>query len=331
MILNPPGGFLHFLIYGEDTFRSRLKLKIITQKYVDTNLGDTNLAQIDGAKAKGDEIIRSLWAMPFLAPKRLVIIHNLLSLGSKDAQTTVQDFLPKIPATTIPLFYETEKIDKRGSLYKILNQPKFSEEFTLLDPFKLRRFALQQFEKSGITIEPAALEYLLKTTSSDLWRLQNEIYKLEAYSKKLNLSDVQNLIHSEPSGDVFQLIDALARRDIKSATHQLKGRLNDGDNPIYLLSMFVYGFRTLLIVQDSLERNPKITTIPGIHPLVFKKSQTQVKNFTSAQLRSIYQKLRDLDYDIKTGIIDAEVALDLFIFDLCVASQEGKNEQLRAH
>lgn len=312
---------MHILIYGEDTYRSRDKLRAISQKYIDTNLGDTNLANVDGAKTKGDEIIRQLWIMPFLATKRLVIVNNLISLGSKDAQNAVQDFLPKLPETTIAVFYETEKIDKRSTLFKSLNKSKFSEEYVPLDPFKLRQWLMSEFQKTAVPVDPPAVDFLIKNIGPDLWRLHNEISKLSAHSPDgITVEHIKEIVHLDPSGDIFQLIDSLAKRDLKTAVSHLKGRLHAGDHPIYLFTMFAYGFRTLLIVQDFLKRNPSGTSISGMHPLVFKKTSAQVKSFSQASLKAIYEKLRDLDYDIKTGIIDPEVALDVFIFELCLGS-----------
>ncbi|MDO8513594.1 MAG: DNA polymerase III subunit delta [bacterium] len=311
---------MSYLIYGEDTYRSRAKLRVISQKYTDTNLGDTNLAHIDGAKTKAEEIIRQLWASPFLAPKRLVIIHNLISQGAKDAQQSIEDFLPKIPRSTLAIFYESEKIDKRNSLFKALNRPKLAEEYAYLDPIKLRQWTAKQFSASGVPIEKHALESLIKI-GPDLWRLKNEIDKLISYCPEgITTDKLAAIIHFEPAGDIFRLIDALSSRDLKTAAAHLRGRLAAGDSPIYLFSMFVYGFRTLLIVQDSLKQNPKLNNIPGIHPLVFKKASIQAKNFTPTALRAIYEKLGDLDYTIKTGIINPEIALDLFLLELCLGS-----------
>jgi DNA polymerase III delta subunit len=50
-----------------------------------------------------------------------------------------------------------------------------------------------------------------------------------------------------------------------------------------------------------------------MHPFVVKKSLQQASKFTLEELKKIYQKIFQVDLDIKTGRIEPEVALDLFI------------------
>ncbi|MDP1884481.1 MAG: DNA polymerase III subunit delta, partial [Candidatus Moranbacteria bacterium] len=96
--------------------------------------------------------------------------------------------------------------------------------------------------------------------------------------------------------------------------------LKKGDDPFYVFSMYVYQFRIILKVADldgQYHGNDyAIAQASGLHPFVVKKSLSQVRNFPMAKLKEIYQKLSDLDTQIKTGRIDIRVALDKFIVEL---------------
>lgn len=309
---------MSYLIYGEDTYRSHQKLETIKQKYIDSNLGDTNLAQIDGSTQKADEVIRQLWISPFLAPKRLVIIHNLLGQGSKEIQQKVQEFLPKIPKTTLAIFYETGKVDKRNALFKYLDKPKFSQEFNLLDPIKLRQWTQRELSSKGVKLSGQNFDFLINNIGPDLWRMANEIQKIACLGEEISPQDIKDLVTVKHQGDIFALVDALSTRNLKSAATHLKSRLASGDAPVYIFSMFVYAFRTLLVVKDAINRDPSVRSVPDMKPRVFQKASQQCKAFNWDKLKAIYAKLRDLDYDIKLGIIEPEVALDLFLFELCI-------------
>lgn len=336
-----------YLIYGEDTFRSRQKLTAIKEKYVNASLGDTNLAVLDGGPAKSEEIIRQIWAMPFLAAKRLVVIENLLTQGTKDIQESIKNYLPKIPSTSVVIFYEAGVPDKRGALFKQLNQPKQAEEFSPLEGPLLQNWIRRRLAQLGATAEASVINQLALIIGPDLWRMDQEISKLINYCHSslnspqpstinpqplvITIQVITDLIHRDPTGDIFQCLDALAKRDAPTALRHLRARISLGDSPLYLLSMIVYGFRTLLIIQDRLEHQPSATSAPGIHPYVWRKSAQQIKLFTHSSLRSIYRFLLDVDYAAKTGIIEPAVALDLFVFELCHGVlQEGKNEYLAA-
>lgn len=325
-----------YLIYGKDTYRSLSKLQAIKKRYLDVQLGDTNLAVLDSANCSSEEIIRQIWATPFLAAKRLVVIHNLLTLGSSATQKAITDFLPKIPPTSVVVFYEADVPDKRTALFKHLNQPKQAEEFALLDDVALRRWAQRYLQTTGVTITPTALTQLLQITGPDLWRLTQEINKLSLFSPVgISPQDVSELVHTDPTGDIFQCLDALAERCLTKTIRHVRGRLASGDSPLYILSMFIYGFRTLLIVQDYQQRNRNQQPVPkpvGIHPYVWRKSLAQIRHFPPGNLEAIYRLLRDLDYACKIGIIEPLVALDLFVLELCAGRlKEGTDGQLAAH
>ena len=77
---------------------------------------------------------------------------------------------------------------------------------------------------------------------------------------------------------------------------------------MYLLDRFVYQFRNLIKVKTGGGK--------ALHPFVFKKTQSQASNFSFEELKKIYQKLLEIDLDIKTGRINARTALELFVTKL---------------
>ena len=71
-------------IYGEDTFRSRNYLTQQIERFKkERDPQNLNVVFLDGQKVESSRLWNEIMAMPFLAEKRLVVIHNILS--SKDA------------------------------------------------------------------------------------------------------------------------------------------------------------------------------------------------------------------------------------------------------
>ena len=59
---------------------------------------------------------------------------------------------------------------------------------------KLRKWALQEFEKTGTKINSDALDLLTSFVKNDLWRMSNEINKLSSYKKNIEKKDVELLV-----------------------------------------------------------------------------------------------------------------------------------------
>ena len=95
----------------------------------------------------------------------------------------------------------------------------------------------------------------------------------------------------------------------KQALDLFHKHLDNGDNSLYLFSMIAYQFRNLLIIKENSKKS-------GLHPFVVQKSIYLCRQFTMDQLKKIYQKIFQIDLDIKTGKIEPELALDLLLAEI---------------
>jgi len=182
----------------------------------------------------------------------------------------------------------------------------------------LEKWAKKEIERYDSKIEAMALSKLIDSVGSDLWRLSNEIQKLVNYKSKdlITIDDINLLIKSKVDPDIFQTINFIASKNKKEAIKLLKKHIEKGDAPLYLLSMISFQFKNLLIIKELVDKNMPyylISKETGIHPYVVKKTYPQVQQFTLLELKKIYQKIFEVDSSIKTGKIDAEMALDLLI------------------
>ena len=118
---------------------------------------------------------------------------------------------------------------------------------------------------------------------------------------------------------VFDLVDALGRRDGQTAARTLHRLLDAGEHPLGLLAMVVRQFRLLIQVKELKAEGANPQTIAktlGIHPFPARKLHTQATYFTGEQLEVVYRHLLDSDLAIKSGEIEADVALDLLVAGL---------------
>jgi DNA polymerase-3 subunit delta len=313
-------------LYGEDTYRSKQKLDAIKAKYISANLGDTNLSIIDFEEKQFsfDQITREMLVFPFLANSRLVVIKNLLLKGKKDIQEKIKEFLPKIPESTNLIIFENGIPDKRSSMFKKINKPQTSQEFKLLETYQLKKWIENEVKNHGATVESSAVSKLIEYVGNDLWKLSNEIKKLTAYSLQLTTPNIELLVRPRIEGNVFTMIDAIGQKDTSRAAKHLHDLIDSGENELYIFTMLIYQFRNLLIVKDIMKiskskfsmSNMQIAKLAGLNPYVVQKTINQCGNFSFEELKLIYQKLLKYDIKIKTGKIDSNIALDIFIAEL---------------
>jgi DNA polymerase-3 subunit delta len=86
--------------------------------------------------------------------------------------------------------------------------------------------------------------------------------------------------------------------------------------------MLVRQVRILLGVRELTAqrmRADEIASQLGQKPFVVRKALEQVRGFRDGELETMHNRLLEMDHAIKTGRIQAEVALDLLVMEMCEA------------
>ena len=302
------------LLYGPDTYRSRLKLNEIIDKYKTGKKKGFNATPyfIDAPEYKSvkDELKQSSM---FRQKKLLVLTGAFEDTNFKDSFIKDGKFIMELDDVVV--FYQDSKINKRDKLLSFLIKRAKVQEFELFGESKLRFWVKKKVQALGADIDNRALEKLILYVGNDLWSMNNEIEKLASYKNLRNISseDVDKLVKTRIETDIFKTIDAIAARDKKKALFLLRQHLKSGDAPFYLFSMINFQFRNLLAVKDLLERNVSPFSAKNIHPFVIRKSMGLCSKFSFPELKKIYQQLSEIDFKIKVGRLDAETALDILV------------------
>jgi DNA polymerase-3 subunit delta len=308
-----------YFLYGEDSYRSKRKLEEIVLGYKEKHKSGLNLIYVDAKEKSFDEFYRNFKIAGMFAEKKLIVLKNVFA--DKKFQ---EDFLESAKnleeLKDIVVIHESELPDKRTKLFKLLEKNVKSQEFSPLPPAGLRKWILEEFEKNGGKINPDALNLLADFVKNDLWKTMNEINKLSNYKAGavIKKEDVELLVKPNIDNDIFKTIEALASKNKKQALSLLHKHLENGDNSLYLLSMIAYQFRNLLIIKELSASQPygMIAKKSGLHPFVVQKTFYLCNQFTIDELKKIYQKIFQVDIDIKTGKVEPEIALDLLLAEI---------------
>ncbi|MBU3942527.1 DNA polymerase III subunit delta [Patescibacteria group bacterium] len=303
-------------LYGEDTYRMKEKLKEIVEKYKKVRTSGLNLKYFEGDffKSFRDNFRQT----SMFEEKKLIVIASPFD-NADFKEKFIDQGEEFLKSEDIIVIYQEGKVNKNSALLKYLNKNAKSQEFELLTYAKLKNWAQKEVEKYNGRIENQALDKLLEFIGNDLWRLSNEIKKLVSYNKNIGLDEIKLLIKSNVETDIFSTIEAIAQKDKKKALNLLHKHIDKGDSPLYILSMINFQFRNLLIIKDLIERSAPYQSIAkksGLHPFVIKKAYYSAQQFTFLELKKIYQKIFQIDLQIKTGKVEPATALDLLISEL---------------
>lgn len=334
---------MYYILHGEDEFTRSEQVKDLRKRMGDPQFADLNITWLDGKKTTLSELAHACDAMPFLLEKRLVIVDGLLTRiqarKSKEEESSEESaeeqkgsalakeliaYLEHLPETTRLIFIEPKTLAKNNLVLKQAETDKkkaYVKEFVTPAPRQLPKWIQDRVKSKKGKIEPAAVEALASHVGSDLRLLDNEIEKLITYrgNAPITVEDVRELVTSVQESNVFDLVDALGKRETREALNLLHDQLNHNAVPQQLFALIVRQFRLLLQMKDLAARG---MTVDGareqlkMHPFVAFKVWKQALNYTLPRLEEIYHKLLETDIAIKTGRSEPVVALDTLIVEL---------------
>lgn len=333
---------MYYIFHGEDEFSRSEQIQKMRAQMGDPQFADLNITYLDGRKLTFGELTHACDAVPFLSDQRLVIVEGLLArveprrkksgeeAGEESEEETNPDlakdiiaYLPRLPETTRLVFSEAKLLAKSNPVLKYATGDKNAsiKEFTAPDTRALPRWIVDRVKQKGGTIEPAAVSELVTHIGNDLRLLDNEIEKLLTYRthQPIRAEDVRTLVTSVTESSVFELVDAIGRRETHTALQLLHHQLAHNAAPIYLLAMITRQFRLLLQWRDLTERGASFEQASAhlkLHPFVARKVAEQARNFSLVQLEAIYHQLLDTDVAIKTGRREPMLALDVLVVEL---------------
>lgn len=336
-----------YLLFGKDEFACEEALKELERgRWSDPSLGDLNRTVLDGRRITIAELRHHCDAIPFLADRRLVIVENLIArvdgkkrsrpqpiASPESSQETEPDniksladgllaYFPNLPETT-DLVLIDPGLEGRNSRVARWARSKGNQaivkEFSKKRGGELNEWIRKRVNAAGGNIERNAIAALTHSIGDDLRALASEIDKLVLFvdeGKTITVDDVRRLVTHSREANIFHIVDAIGNRDWKTGVTELRGLIQEGAHPLYVLSMIQRQY--CLIVQAHAlagERLPprEFSRRLGIHEYPAKKVQAQAKRYTGSQLVEIYDRLLATDLAIKTGQIDGELAIELFI------------------
>ncbi len=316
-----------YVFHGSDEFTRSEAVADLRHRMGE--LGELNTVHLDGRTVTLEELRRACETVPFLADRRLVLVTGLLTrLGRGKERALLEGvfrLLQALPETTRLVFIEDGPLPDGHPVlkYAVGGSEGFVRQFEPPSPEALPGWIQARARLHGGEMEREAALHLAQVIGpSDLRLLDSEIAKLVTYAgpgRAVTSQDVAQLVPYVQQAVIFDLVDALGRREGRQSAILLHRLLDAGENPMGILAMVVRQFRLIIMVKDLSGRgeNPASTAqMLGIHPFVARKLHAQSANFTLAQLERIYRYLLDLDVAIKTGDMTPETALDLLVAGL---------------
>jgi DNA polymerase III delta subunit len=350
-----------FLLHGEDSFRTRLRLGDLATALlsgrpagpadlsttVEPRLGALlGITRHDARFDAPDAIMLSGQAQGLfdaVDEARVVIVDHAEAL--KDL-----DLIASFPREAALVLVAVERL-AAGRTRRAQQRPKTTsapaanlleaveaaggsvERIERLAPVDLPGWISARARLHGIKLDPEAIATLASAAGGDSERIEQEIKKLGAYAgdATVTAADVRTLVSGAIEADVFELTQAVVRRDARTAVATLERLLADGNAVQQILALLLWQFRVLLFASAMRTNADSERMAKAIRssPYAIQRATAYARRVTRADVVRAYEAIYAADQVIKTGRAESDVAaLTLCVLDLCGVANADLRDML---
>jgi DNA polymerase III delta subunit len=349
-----------FLLHGEDPFRTRLRLGELAGALLsDAPTGMTELSALteprlgsllgitrhDARVDTSGAIMLSGQAQGLfdaVDEPRVVIVDHAEAL--KDL-----DLIASFPREAALVLVSVERLaagrSRRGQRPKASNAPAANlleaveavggsvERIERLGPVDIPGWISARARLHGVKLDPEAVTTLASAVGGDTERIEQEVQKLGAYAANATVTaaDVRALVSGAIEADVFELTQAVVRKDARTAVATLERLLAEGNAVQQILALLLWQFRVLLFASALRSNGDAERMAKAIRstPYAIQRATAFARRVTRADVVRAYEAIYAADQVIKTGRAESDVAaLTLCVLDLCGVANADLRDML---
>ncbi len=312
-----------YFLYGEERFFQKEIIDSLTRLFITADNREFNLEKFDGKEGRVHDWLDATLTPSFLGGTKLVVARNLHETSFSDSQIqALGDYLAD-PAPETCLILTADAVDRKRKWVKKLIGLPGAVDCAAPKEAALVVWIKKRAQSQGQTMEASAARMLVDRVGARPGLLASELEKVSVYvgkSKQIREVDVQSVVGETRQENIFDLAEALKKKDAQSAVQVLHNQLDCGQEPLKVLGTIAWQFRVIWEVkffQDSACPPGQIAQRMGANPFVVDKALKHTGNFTSPQLRRCFSGLGEADRELKTSGKNPRTILESLVLKLC--------------
>ncbi len=298
------------VLIGEEPLLVRRELERLLDQRLPRASRDFNRDIFEAAELDVGRLLEAAGTLPFLTPRRVVLIRNVQEL-KKSAMESLEPALDNLPGTT-DLILTGTKIDGRLGFWKRIASIGAVRELKPPDDREIPAWIAGEVRERGGRIEPEAVAGLTAAIGRNLSALHNTLEKLLLLKREgetIGPDDVEAVTTGISWKTVFELGDAVGKRDLSRALVLAEKMIASGESPVGLVAILARHFRILSKIREG--------GTAGLSPFLADRYREQAVRFTPSVLASRREMIFHADWALKSSRIPPKIRFERLLIDLC--------------
>ncbi len=284
-----------YLLHGEEEYVKESALAALIGG-VDALSRDLNLQYLDGGSA--EDVIAACETLPFFAERRLVICRFL---PQGDEGKRLAEYLPRLPDTTLLLFFPRGKADEKLGLVKALRKAGRAVDFDPLTPPDAARWVRQQARRLETPIAEEAARFLVALVGTDVSALYNELSKAVFYAglgREVTKDAIAACVTRNVEIKVFDMVDYFLAAKAQDGLRAYHHMLDEGESPFRMAALLEGNFRRMaqarVYIDQGLGKDEALKRLGNTYPM--KKAYEGALRYSRPELLQNLRRFADVGY-----------------------------------
>lgn len=248
-----------YVLHGEETYLRDFYLGEIKKRILTPGLEEFNLHTITGKEAGPRPIADAVDCLPMMSQRTMVLVTDYDLFKAPEAhRAELLDLLSDLPEYVCLVFvYDLieYKPDARTKLAQAIKARGLAVPFPHQNQGDLVDWICRRFRALDREIDSELAKYLIFLCGDLMNTLAGEIAKIGAYARhaRVTRADIDAVAIPQLDARVFQMTDAVLRREFDHAAQILGELYSQQEHPIMILSVLGKQLRQLYSARLALE------------------------------------------------------------------------------
>jgi DNA polymerase III delta subunit len=315
-VTKPPNGPAVLLLHGEERFLVEARAKAQLESWRSELVSDFGFDPLEGSSLTPARLQDSVLQAPFLDPFRVVVVKMLPPARADGMAAAVKE----IPQSTKLLITVSGRLG--GGAANKLAKAVIAAGGTVEEMQRLKGRALNEWaarRARDYSLPPNIAAQVIRATPPDLGIIDSELAKLAAYQAsgaKLTPEVTIELLAGGREDEIFRLTDNLTPRPNAEAWTIARRLVRSGLQPTSIAYRIARHVALVLDVRARQDRGESLSTVQSElpeHSFVVQKAYDVAGNADPVRLEAALNAIRDFEWEVKSGQIDAELGLDVLL------------------
>ena len=305
---------------GDDSFGIDSAYKILERKVIPLLTSDFDKEIFYGEGKTLDEILISASAFPFGSSKKFVVVKE--SEKIKDKKALIQ-YISSPPEFTVLVFLHYGKISNPdSSVYKSLNDSGCLFEAKELKGKNLAAWLMNYAESKEKILSEENAQLLIDIAGENRNMLEVQMGKIFTFigdKKEIDHKTIRDISSSLKEFSIFDLQNALSKRDKKNAIKIAYKLIDSGAEPTFIIYMITKYFIGLSRIKELKEKNVPdqvAARIVGTHPYYYKDYISARSLYSDEKVFDSARALLKADISTKTTSADPKNVIAILIAEI---------------